>query len=107
MTLVARVFTFISGGQDTYLSKALESFDKCCWGLSQLIFGASAFASSFSFHGSFTEYDILESDFFDVFFAHGAFRLLSYITVITWGIRLARKGRHLALLMVWAATCFY
>jgi hypothetical protein len=101
------LFAFIASGRDIYVTEALESFDASGWGLVRLFFGAGAFVSFRDIREGLTEYDTLESDFFDIFFAYGAFGLLCYIALIVWGIRLARGSQQLALLVVWVATCFY
>jgi O-antigen ligase like membrane protein len=101
------LFSFLASGRDLYVADALGRFDLSGWSVLRLIFGAGAFVSFRDLDAALTEYDTLESDFFDIFFAYGLLGLICYGGIILWGILLSIRGRQYSLLVVWGCTCLY
>jgi hypothetical protein len=101
------LFAFIASGRDVYIADALGDFHYDGWAMVRLLFGTGPFVSFRSASGLLTEYDTLESDFFDLFFSYGTVGIGCYLAIIIYGLRLAWRASHPPLTLAWCGVCFY
>jgi hypothetical protein len=101
------LFSFLASGRDSYVIDAFASFDTEGWAFLRIIFGAGAYLSFRGIGSRPTEYDTLESDFFDIFFGYGLLGLFGYLVASAAGIVVGLRHKLNLLVSVWVATCIY